>query len=77
MPLLPTPGLAVQSEAAAPTWTGRRLLKGYWNGAGPTGVTRQAGDEGLCGVKVSGFESLASVPEGTGVVDRRPHAVRA
>src|SRR4029450_3785063 len=36
MPLLPTPGLAVQSEAAAPTWTGRRLLKEYWNGAGPT-----------------------------------------
>ena len=33
---------------------------GMWAGAGLAEVTRQAGDEGLCGVEVRGFESLAS-----------------
>jgi hypothetical protein len=39
-----------------------RLLPGraIWNGAGPAEGTRQAGDQGCCGVEVRGFEPLAS-----------------
>jgi hypothetical protein len=39
-----------------------RLLPspGIWDGAGPAEVTRQAGDQGCCGVEVRGFEPLAS-----------------
>jgi len=43
-----------------------RLLPGLgiWNGAGPAEVTRQAGDQGCCGVEVRGFEPLASSVRG-------------
>jgi hypothetical protein len=43
-----------------------RLLpdSAIWNGAGPAGATRQAGDQGCCGVEVRGFEPLASSVRG-------------
>jgi hypothetical protein len=34
------------------------------NGAGSAEVTRQAGDQGCCGVEVRGFEPLASSVRG-------------
>jgi hypothetical protein len=39
-----------------------RLLPGkrLWNDTSPAEVTRQAGDQGFCGVEVRGFEPLAS-----------------
>jgi hypothetical protein len=68
------PGLALPSDkrlavsfgvAAARLLPGQRL----WSDADPAGVTRQAGDQGVCGVEVRGFEPLASsVRERTGVV---------
>jgi hypothetical protein len=43
--------------------------RGTWNDASPADVTRQAGDQDLCGVEVRGFEPLASsVRERSGVV---------
>jgi hypothetical protein len=37
---------------------------GFWNGAGPAEAIRQAGDQGVCGVEVRGFEPLASSVRG-------------
>jgi hypothetical protein len=48
--------VAVSFVVAAPLLPGRRI----WDGAGPAGATRQAGDQGVCGVEVRGFEPLAS-----------------
>jgi hypothetical protein len=33
---------------------------GFWNGAGPAEAICQAGEQGVCGVEVRGFEPLAS-----------------
>jgi hypothetical protein len=50
-------GLAAMSRAVAAHLLPRQRLK---KETGPAEVTRQAGDQGCCGVEVRGFEPLAS-----------------
>jgi hypothetical protein len=48
--------LAVSFAVAARLLPGQRL----WSASGLAYATRQAGDQGVCGVEVKGFEPLAS-----------------
>jgi hypothetical protein len=50
------PRLAVSVAVAAHLLPRQQLQKA----TGPAEVTRQAGDQGICGVEVRGFEPLAS-----------------
>jgi len=52
--------LAVSFAVAARLLPGQRLK----NGSGPAEATRQAGDQGDCGVEVRGFEPLTSSVRG-------------
>jgi len=51
------PARRLGSHAVAARLLPRQRLK---KGAGPAEETRQAGDQGCCGVEVRGFEPLAS-----------------
>jgi len=65
-PRLTTSSWPRSSSGAVSVAVAARLLpgSGIWDGVGPAETTRQAGDQGCCGVEVRGFEPLASSVRG-------------